>query len=72
MLRAAGDLAPDMMRGKQRPDLRHGLLHESETLGAARVEVPHDLLIDLRARKAERQVLELPLHLPDTEAVRKR
>ena len=34
--------------------------------------MPHDLLIDLRPREAERQVLELPLHLPDTEAVRER
>ena len=57
---------------EKRADALYGHLHEFQTLFAGLVEFARNGVVFLRTRKAQRQVFELPLDLPDAEAIGER
>ena len=50
----------------------HSPFHELETVLTALIELLGDVMVFLRTREPQREVFELPLHLPDTETVGER
>ena len=72
MLRATADVCPDASPAElllQGPD---GFPDERETLLTALLELAGDVTIGLGLEKTQGEILEFPLDLPDTEAVRDR
>ena len=72
VLRTSRDFGLDAVLLKKSADAQHGALHELDALLARFVELLCDLTVFGRARETQRQVLELPLELPDAEAVGQR
>src|SRR5690606_4120653 len=65
----AGDLGGDARRGAGAVQARLGVLDEALAVGALLVEQAGDTLVGVRLQPAEGQVLQLPLQLPDAQAV---
>src|SRR5688572_30579243 len=72
MLRPPADLCVDIHRPQLSAQCFHTLGDVLLALQALLVEHARDALIELGLEIAERQVLELPLELPDAQAVRER
>ena len=72
VLRTPGDISLNAVSLEERPHLFDRVLHEFETFLSGFVEFVRDLAVFLGTREAQRQVLELPLDLPDAETIGKR
>ena len=64
----SGYLGMDAVVPERLPERRFDLRDEYLTLGPLLIERCGDFLVDLRLQEAEREVLELPLQLPDTKS----
>lgn len=72
VLRAPRDVRRDVVLAQKLLNAGDRLVDEFDALGAVPLEFARDGVVLLGAREAKRQVFELPLDLPDTEAVGKR
>ena len=72
VLGPAAHVGPDPRRGELALERRDHVLDVALAVEPALVDQLRDLPVGLRLDRAERQVLELPLELPDAEPVRER
>src|SRR5690606_28147055 len=72
VLGPAGDLRVDALRSQGLVQLRLDLLDVALAAGAVVVEQRRDATVGLGLQVAEREVLQLPLELPDAEPVGQR
>ena len=72
VLRPAADLGLDAGRGELALERRLDVLDVVLAIEPALVEQPGDLLVGLGLERAQREVFELPLELPDAEPVGER
>ena len=71
MLRTPRDVRRDVVLAQKLLNAGDRLVDEFDALGAVPFEFARDGVVLLGTREAKRQVFELPLDLPDTEAVGK-
>ena len=72
VLRAPRDVRRDVILAQKLLNARHGLVDELDALGAVALQFARDGVVFLGTREAKREILELPLDLPDAETVGER